>query len=83
MSESMKKTCGSKEIEKITVNATSKDTFEKMLNGGIVAMGGNITADGGNGTDGGGNHSRSHIYGCRNFGVRIKEIKICTYVLSI
>ena len=38
MTESMKKVCGNKEIEKITIKTTDEDSFNKMANGDIVAV---------------------------------------------
>ena len=38
MTESMKKACGNKEIEKITIKTTDADNFNKMANGEIVAV---------------------------------------------
>ena len=38
MTESMKKVCGNKAIEKITVKSTDADSFNKMANGEIVAI---------------------------------------------
>ena len=38
MTESMKKVCGNKEIEKITIKTTDEDNFNKMANGEIVAV---------------------------------------------
>ena len=38
MTESMKKVCGNKVIEKITIKTTDEDNFNKMANGEIVAV---------------------------------------------
>ena len=38
MTESMKKACGNKQIEKITIKTTDADNFNKMANGEIVAV---------------------------------------------
>ena len=38
MTESMKKVCGNKAIEKITVKSTDAESFNKMANGEIVAI---------------------------------------------
>ena len=38
MAESMKKACGNKAIEKITIKSTDADSFNKMANGEIVAV---------------------------------------------
>ena len=38
MTESMKKACGDKEIEKITIKTTDADNFNRMANGEIVAV---------------------------------------------
>ena len=38
LTESMKKVCDGKEIEKIAIQATDKDTFENIANGAIVAI---------------------------------------------
>ena len=38
LTENMKKACSNKQIEKIKVQATTKDDFEKMANGEIVEV---------------------------------------------
>ena len=39
MTDSMKKACGNKDIEKITIKATNAEDFNKMANGDIVSVG--------------------------------------------
>ena len=45
MTETMKKACGGKDIEKITIKSTNSDDFNKMANGEIlpVAVSANIS----------------------------------------
>ena len=38
MTESMKKACGNKDVEKITIKSTNADDFNKMANGEIVSV---------------------------------------------
>ena len=38
MTETMKKACGNKDVEKITIKSTNADDFNKMANGEIVSV---------------------------------------------
>ena len=38
MTENMKEACGNKAIEKVIIQSTNKNVFEKMANGDIVAV---------------------------------------------
>ena len=38
MTETMKEACKSKEVEKVTIKSTSKDSFNRMANGEVVAV---------------------------------------------
>ena len=38
MTETMKKACGNKDVEKITIKSTTADDFNKMANGEIVSV---------------------------------------------
>ena len=67
MTESMKKVCGNKEIEKITIKTTDEDNFNKMANGEILAV------------DVPSNISRSRRGGCS----KIKASKIIPFLCNL